>query len=179
MKRTDSECPQKWELVTRRLITGCWQVGSRPGWVIRSCTWNVTQPQLYCYYVKWYNLACLFQRSHSVEIFKNLQTQKPCSSPLSMPNRLYVLLRKTDHHYNTWIGLPTYFLTLPVFKLCQLVKNPPAKQEMQETCVWSLGWEDPLEEGMATHSSTLAWRIPWTEEPGGLQSRGSQRVRYD
>ena len=44
---------------------------------------------------------------------------------------------------------------------------------------WSLGWEDPLEEGMATHSSTLAWRIPWTEEPGGLQSMGSQRIRHD
>ena len=47
------------------------------------------------------------------------------------------------------------------------VKNLPA---MQETWVPSLGWEDPLEEGMATHSSVLAWRIPWTEEPGGLQS---------
>ena len=50
-------------------------------------------------------------------------------------------------------------------------------QEMQEMWVQSLGWEDPLEEEMATHSSILAWRIPWTEEPGGLQSRGSQRVR--
>ena len=45
--------------------------------------------------------------------------------------------------------------------------------------VWSLGQEDPLEEGMATHPSFLSWRIPWTEEPGGLQSRGSQRVRHD
>ena len=50
---------------------------------------------------------------------------------------------------------------------------------MQETWVWSLGWEDPLEKGMATHSSILAWRIPWTEEPGGLQSTGSQRVGHD
>ena len=50
---------------------------------------------------------------------------------------------------------------------------------MWETWVWSLGWEDPLEEGMATHSSILAWRIPWTEEPGGLQSMGSQRVGRD
>ena len=48
------------------------------------------------------------------------------------------------------------------------VKNLPAMQEMQETWVGSLGREDPLEEGMATHSSILAWRIPWTEEPGGL-----------
>ena len=45
--------------------------------------------------------------------------------------------------------------------------------------VGPLGWEDPLEEGMATHSSILAWRIPWTEEPGGLQPIGSQRVRHD
>jgi len=49
----------------------------------------------------------------------------------------------------------------------------------QLTQVWSLGWEDALEEEMATHSSLLAWRIPWTEEPGGLQSMGSQRVRHD
>ena len=49
--------------------------------------------------------------------------------------------------------------------VAQMVKNPPA---MWETWVRSLGWEDPLEEGMATHSSILAWRIPWTEEPGGL-----------
>ena len=49
-------------------------------------------------------------------------------------------------------------------------------QETQETRVQSLGWEDPLEEGMATHSSILAWRIPWTEEPSGLQSMGLQRV---
>ena len=62
------------------------------------------------------------------------------------------------------------------FLVVQLVKNPPA---MQETQVQSLGWEDPLERGMATHSSILAWRIPGTEEPGGLQSMGSQKVRHD
>ena len=50
---------------------------------------------------------------------------------------------------------------------------------MQETGVQSLGWEDPLEKEMATHSSILAWRIPWTEEPGGLQSTGLQRVGHD
>ena len=49
----------------------------------------------------------------------------------------------------------------------------------QETWLWSLGQEDPLEEEMATHSNTLAWEIPWTEEPGGLQSMGSQRVGHD
>ena len=58
----------------------------------------------------------------------------------------------------------------------QTVKNPPA---MQETWVPPLGGEEPLEKGMATYSSILAWRIPWTEQPGGLQSLGSQRVGYD
>ena len=57
-----------------------------------------------------------------------------------------------------------------------MIKNLPAVQEMQ---VQSLGQEDPLEEEMATRSSILAWRIPWTEEPGGLQSMESQRVRHD
>ena len=59
--------------------------------------------------------------------------------------------------------------------MAQLVKNPPA---VWETWVRSLGWEDPLEKEMTTHSSILAWRMPWTEEPGGLQATGSQRVRH-
>ena len=59
------------------------------------------------------------------------------------------------------------------------VKSLPAVQEPLETWVQSLGQEDPLEEGMSTHSSILAWRIQWTEEPGGLQSIGLQRVRHD
>ena len=60
--------------------------------------------------------------------------------------------------------------------MAQRVKNLPA---IRETQVQSLGWEDPLEKGMATHCSILAWRMPWTEEPGGLQSLGSQRVEHD
>ena len=63
--------------------------------------------------------------------------------------------------------------------MAQGLKNPPAVQETQETEVWSLGHEDPLEKGMATHSSILAWKIPGTEEPGGLQSIASQRIRHD
>ena len=59
------------------------------------------------------------------------------------------------------------------------VKNPPAKQELQELRFQSLGREDPPEEGMATHSSILAWRISWTEESGGLQSTGSRRIGRD
>ena len=70
-----------------------------------------------------------------------------------------------------------YIYTLETNTLvAQMVKNPPA---MREPWVQFLGWEDPLEAAMATHSSILAWRIPWTEEPGGPQSVGSQRVRYD
>ena len=63
--------------------------------------------------------------------------------------------------------------------MAQQVKNPPAMQETQEMRVQSPGREDPLEEEMATHSSILAWRIPWTEEPGRLQSMGSQRVGHN
>ena len=60
--------------------------------------------------------------------------------------------------------------------MAQPVKRLPA---VQETWVRSLSWEDPLEKEMATHSSTLAWKIPWTEEPGRLQSTGSQRVGHN
>ena len=60
-----------------------------------------------------------------------------------------------------------------------MVKNLPVMQEMKEILVLSLGLEDPLEKGMATHSSTIAWRIPWTEEHGRLLSMGLQRVGHD
>ena len=69
-------------------------------------------------------------------------------------------------------SLQYYWATL----VAQMVKNPPA---MQEDLGLILGWEDPLEKGMITHSSILAWRIPWTEEPGRLQSMGPQRVRHN
>ena len=60
--------------------------------------------------------------------------------------------------------------------VAQMIKNLPT---IRETQVRSLGWEDPLEKELATHSSILAWRITWTEEPGGLESMGSQRVGHD
>ena len=70
-----------------------------------------------------------------------------------------------------------------IYMACQVVlvvKNLPADAgDLRETRVGSLGWEDSLEEGMATHSSILAWKIPWIEEPGGLRTMGSQRVRHD
>ena len=60
-----------------------------------------------------------------------------------------------------------------------MVMNPPANAGAAGDAPQFLGWEDPLEKEMATHSSSLAWRIPWTEEPGGLQSTGSQTVGHD
>ena len=60
-----------------------------------------------------------------------------------------------------------------------VVKNPLPMQGAQQTWIPSLGWEDPLEQGMATHSSILDWRIPWTEEPGGLPSIGVERVGHN
>ena len=72
------------------------------------------------------------------------------------------------------IGYPLQYSWAPL--VAQLVKTPPA---MWETLVQSLDWKDPLEEGMATHSSILAWRIPWTEAPGGIETTGSQRVGHD
>ena len=72
---------------------------------------------------------------------------------------------------NVWVCI---YIT-GAFLVASAAKNLPA---IQETQVWSLGQEDPLEEGMATHSSILAWKIPWTEETGRLQSTGSQRVGY-
>ena len=81
------------------------------------------------------------------------------------------MLWYTAHRKHFFI-LMEYFWAV----VAQMVKSPPA---MQETQVKFLGQEDPLEKEVATYSSTLAWRIPWTEEPGGLQSKGSQRVRND
>ena len=77
----------------------------------------------------------------------------------------------------------TSYYSTPVFREGfpggSAVKNPPAMQKTQEMWIQSLGQVDPLEKGIATHSSILAWRIPWTEEPGGLQSMGSHRVGHD
>ena len=89
--------------------------------------------------------------------------------PLPSPDSSYGEL------YNYFIIYHNVIITgLPL--VAQTVKNLPS---LQETWVRSLNWEDPLEKGMATHSSILAWRIPWTEKPGGLQSMGLQRVRRD
>ena len=74
------------------------------------------------------------------------------------------------------LGGCLFNLSIHASLVAQRVKNSP---EVQETQVQPLGWEDPLEKGIATHSSIFAWRIPWTEDPGGLQSMGLQQVRHD
>ena len=79
---------------------------------------------------------------------------------------------------NPWISIFLTRLQGASF-MVQQVKNPPAMRETQETWVWSLGQEDPLEEETAICSSIPAWKIPWREEPGWLQSRGSKRVEHD
>ena len=73
------------------------------------------------------------------------------------------------------LEINVYMANKMIFRT-QLVKNLPA---MQETQVQFLDWEDPMEKGMVTHSGILAWKIPWTEKPGGLQSLELQRVRHD
>ena len=99
------------------------------------------------------------------------------------PHLLYysLTLSPSPTFFSLELPLHTHHLFLPLNStwaslMAQLVKNPPA---MQETWVQSLSWEDPLEEGMATHPSILAWKIPWREEPGGLQSMQLQRIRPD
>ena len=79
------------------------------------------------------------------------------------------------NHCGLWNDLYIY-IYIYLYIYIYIVKHLPT---MQETRVQFLGQEDPLEKEMATHSSTLAWKIPWTEEPGRLQSMGSQRVRHD
>ena len=84
---------------------------------------------------------------------------------MSLLTQCFIYASIYTHIHIYWVSL-----------VAQVVKNLPAMQGIQ---VQSLGWEDRLEKGMATHSSFLAWRISWTEEPGGLQSRDLQRVGHD
>ena len=97
-------------------------------------------------------------------------------------HRLYISNYGEEQKESLWF-INVSFKVTPTSQwtsqVVQSVKNLPAMQEMQEMWVWSLGQEDLLEEGMATHFSTLARKIPWTEEPNGLRSIGSQRVGHN
>ena len=97
--------------------------------------------------------------------------RKPAT--VELPNTATTKKKKKKIKYSSF---PLNRGYLAASLVAETVENPPATQE---TWVQSLGWEDPLEEGMGTHSSTLAWRNPWTEGPGGLQSMGLQRVRHN
>ena len=97
----------------------------------------------------------------------------------SLPGHYLLQSPSTWHYIGHHLAFYWAYNRSAVFPSGSLVKNPPVIQELQETRVQSLGWEDILEKGMANNSSLLAWRISWTEEPGGLQSMGSQRVGYD
>ena len=96
--------------------------------------------------------------------------------PPLIPTNQYNCKRKVTMHKFKPVVLVLSLFQFGVSLVAQKVKNLPA---VQETQVCSMGWEDSLKKGMATYSSILAWRIPWTEEPGGLQFMGSQRVRHD
>ena len=108
---------------------------------------------------------------HSTEYYTTVKKNMVnLYAPVRKMHKFYLIEKKRQvaekHTYMDWFG---------GFPSGSAVKNPPAMQKPQETQVRSLGLEDPLEEGMATHSSILAWRIPWTEEPGRLQSVGLQK----
>ena len=108
-------------------------------------------------------MTVTFPISHSWWLLNFLFFFQSCSCPAQscFPWLWFTLSSRHGLYHDSWVA--------------QTVKKLPATWE---TWVWSLGWVDPLEKGMASHSRTLAWRIPWTEEPGGLQSMGSQRVRH-
>ena len=94
-------------------------------------------------------------------------------SPPSLHIYLHIMCTAIYILYKIY-NIISIYLSIQSSLVAQLVKNPPA---MQETWVWSPGWEDTLEEAKVTHSSILAWRIPWTEVPGGLQSMGLQKCQ--
>ena len=114
--------------------------------------------------VRWYLIVILICTSLIAQLVK--------SPPVMQETPVQFLCQEAPLKKGT--GYPLQYSW--AFLVARVIKNPPA---MQETWVQSLFCEDPLEKGKATHSSTLAWRIPWTEEPGRLQSMGSQRVGHD
>ena len=117
---------------------------------------------------------------------RKILSESICCKKFLMESNLYLIFCKLCILYISLLNWYTYKLIIDLdlyiyvhiwaSLVVQRLKRMPA---MWETWVSSLGWEDPLEKEMATLSSILAWRIPWTEEPGGLQSTGSQRVGHD
>ena len=120
--------------------------------------------------IAFYYWSCMGDQGRLGQGAKKIAAESPES--VSLRNRR-VMLRNSSFRAWWWVLLKKGLLGFPGGSV---VKNLPAKQETQ---VQSLGQKDPLEKEMATHSSILAWEIPWTEDPGGLQAMGSQRVRHD
>ena len=138
-----------------------WSACSLLGWWAQS--WLSPQPQLVdvAWSPVWHSRPAWLRSHHCVEMWLALLWSLPILNKEQLP----APLRMSDlrlHNQQPGASLMAQWSSLLV---------------MQKTWVWSLGWEDPLEKDMATHSSILAWEIPWTEEPGGLQSMWSQRVR--
>ena len=152
----------------------CWSVLSMSVWGF--CHLPLSSPYIHTYMLECVICVCLrflpssfiLSHPHLLNVFHNCQL---------LAQLFLQLLPGRNRHKDSWLG--TIALIYPWLHpkraslVAQTVKNLP---EMQEIQVWSLGWEDPLEKGMAIHSSILAWRIPWTEESVRLQSMGSQRV---
>ena len=117
---------------------------------------------------------------------KSLSRVRLLVTPWTVAHQAPLSLGFSRQEYWSGVPLPSPWSFLGIYKndqtiyaVAHWVKNLPAMQETRETWVQFLGREDPLGKGMAAHSSILAWRIPWTEEPGRLQSMGSLRVGHD
>ena len=118
-------------------------------------------------FAQWY--YCLWEKTHLSTTGKTNEQKKRENSEI-------------PHSGQDSRGSPNCKSCVSIFGaslVVQWVKNTPTMQKTQEGQVQSMGQEDPLEEGLATHSSILAWRIPWAEKSGGLQSTGSQRVGHN
>ena len=127
-------------------------------------------------------VICLDSASQKKLNLHDCSSQSPAFSKKIMSHTKKIGMNDSNEEENnnksrlTGMGVLLKYVTIRASLVAQTVKNMPT---MQDTTVRFLGWENPLEKGMATHSSILAWRIPWTEEPGGLQSIGSQRVGHN
>ena len=147
-----SECCPRWH---SEVLALCWDGEPRA-----DCP---PQPQLVgvAWSPVWHSRPAWLRSHHCVEMWLALLWSLPILNKEQLPAPLRVSDLRL-HNQQPGASLMAQWSSLLV---------------MQKTWVWSLGWEDPLEKDMATHSSILAWEIPWTEEPGGLQSMWSQRVR--
>ena len=160
-------------------------VGHLPSWVLGTLiSWSSDTVFCRCPSNHWMPWLWLWSVTFTCTVvFHCLCYQNPTS--LQSPASLFLWEAFVGHSqlglrwYKQALGLPAWFVTWFASTWAslvdQIVKNPPA---MQETWVWSLGWEDPLENEMETHSSILAWSIPWTEEPGWLHSTELHRIGH-